>query len=514
MRSRVFSGAIDGLDAYVVEVEVDMQARLPGVATVGLPAVAVRESKERVRAAITNSGFAFPQRRITINLAPAGSKKEGTALDLPMAVGILRAAGMVEGERADQWMMVGELGLDGELRGVRGTLALAAAVAKAGLLGIIVPAENASEAALVEGIEVVGLSRLSEVAEFLRGSEKPRARPLSGEEISRSVAVPPVDLADVRGQAQARRALEIAAAGEHNLLLVGAPGAGKSLISRCLPGLLPELSPGEALEVSRIYSVAGLFRADVGLMRQRPFRAPHHTLTAQALVGGGGVPRPGEVTLAHHGVLFLDELPEFPRAVLEVLRQPLEDGFVTIGRARGSVCYPSHIMVVATANPCPCGRLGDPELPCTCLPQAVARYQSRVSGPLLDRIDLQIGVSRMRYSDLRGAAQGESTETVRQRVAAARQRQDQRLQHRPAGVRTNARMSRRELLKNCLLDDAAEGLMRAAMERFHLSARGHDRVLKVARTISDLDGKERIGVAELAEAIQLRTRGAEGVSPS
>lgn len=514
MRARVLSAAIDGLDAYVVDVEVDLQARLPGMATVGLPAVAVRESKERVRSAIANCGFEFPRRRITVNLAPAGSRKEGTALDLPIAVGILRAAGAIPGDRADRYLIVGELSLDGEVRPVRGVLAIAFAAAQAGLAGVVVPVGNAREAGLVDGIDVVPVVRLTQVVTWLRGEEPQPALPAipSQDLPERDPTLPVVDLADVKGQAEARRGLEVAAAGDHNLLMVGAPGAGKSLISRCLPGILPALSRPEALEVSRIYSVAGLLHSDAGLLRTRPFRAPHHTLTPQALIGGGSQPRPGEVTLAHHGVLFLDELPEFPRTVLEVLRQPLEDGEVTIGRARATVRYPARFTLVATANPCPCGRLGDPDLPCGCMPQAVQRYQGRVSGPLLDRVDLQIHVSRVRYPELRGATPGEPSRSVRERVERAREVQNERFADRPPASRTNAGMSRREVERYCSLSPDAERLLRAAMERFYLSARGHDRVLKVARTIADLAEEADIGAPHLAEAIQLRTRVAESAA--
>ena len=501
MLATTLSAAVTGIEGYLVEIEVDLSNGLPCFDIVGLPDVAVKEARERVRAAIKNSGLSFPLQRITVNMAPADVKKEGAAHALPLAVGILAAQGLVPSEILREVVLLGELALDGSLRPLHGVLPMVLAVRKAGKPKVLLPEQNLAEARIVEGVQCLPAADLREAVAILAGRQEPREG-IESEAAVASEPRPAEDLSDVKGQEQAKRALEVAAAGGHNLLMIGPPGSGKTMLARRLPGILPELTMDEALEVTKIYSIAGLLGAGVALVRRRPFRAPHHTTSMAGLAGGGRFPRPGEVSLAHHGVLFLDELPEFSREVLEVLRQPLEDGVVTISRAAGSLTYPSRFMLAAAMNPCPCGFAGDPSRPCRCTPVQIQRYRSRISGPLLDRIDVQIEVPRLKHEELMGNATGEDSATVRARVMEARERQARRLAGR--GIYCNAHMGARETREFCVLDEAGQNLLARATAQFGLSARAHHRLLKLARTIADLAGEERIGPQHLAEAIQYR----------
>ncbi len=502
--AKVCSCAVTGIDGFPVEVEVDISNGLPAFHMVGLPEVSVKESKDRVKTAIKNSGYSFPMEKVVVNLAPADVKKEGTGFDLPIATAILQASGMIPVEKVKEYLVSGELSLDGRLKPIKGVLPYALMAKEKGFKGIIIPEENADEAAMVQGIDVLPVNHLSQVVDFFSGFMRIPPHQFDLTETWHSgKSAEDIDFSDVRGQFHAKRALEIAAAGFHNILMTGPPGSGKSMMARRLPSILPGLAFEEALEVTRIYSVLGLMEDKRPCLAERPFRSPHHTISDAGLVGGGSPPMPGEISLAHNGVLFLDELPEFKKNVLEVLRQPIEDGQVAIARAGAKAVYPSKFMLVAAMNPCPCGYLADPDGKCTCTHAQIQKYQSKISGPLLDRIDIQIEVPRVSYTDLSGTDKEECSSTIRERVNRAGKIQQDRL--KSVSLFSNADMGSRHVKKFCLLDSACEKMLKKAVDMLGFSARACHCVLRVARTIADLDNSRELTPSHLSEAIQYRS---------
>lgn len=502
MLANVSSSSVIGIDAYMVKVEVDIARGLPSFTTVGLAEGAVRESKERVKAALKNSGYHFPAERITVNLAPADIKKEGSGFDLPIAIGILTATGVISHLALNDHLVIGELSLDGSVRPIKGALSMAVMAREHNLKGIYLPAENAMEAGVVEGIHVYPSTSLAQVVEALSGVESITPITVNRDALASNLSYD-IDFSDVHGQENVKRAVEIAAAGSHNLLMIGPPGSGKTMLAQRLSTILPVLTFEESLETSKVYSVMGLMPEGQGLIIVRPFRAPHHTISDAGLIGGGQTPKPGEVSLAHNGVLFLDEMPEFKKHVLEVLRQPMESAVVTISRAHATVSYPANFILVGAMNPCPCGFFGDPKRECRCSYREIQKYRARISGPLMDRIDIHTDVPPVPFKDLKGASQGQSSSDIRQRVMAAKMIQEKRFEK--TKIHSNARMNTRQIRKFCRTDEKSDELLERAMDRFGLSARAHSRILKIARTIADLAGAQDIEQAHVAEAIQYRS---------
>jgi magnesium chelatase family protein len=511
MLSRVYSCAVVGLEGVIVEVEVDYTNGLPGVTIVGLPDTAVQESRERVQTAVKNAGLHFPRHRIVVNLAPAVVRKEGPAYDLPIALGVVILAGYLPHETIEGALVIGELSLDGIVRHTRGMLPMAASARANGFKRMFVPEADAGEAALIPDLEVYPVKSLAHLVGHLSGREPIQPYQPSSDDQPEPLFTP-TDFAEIKGQEHVKRALEVAAAGGHNCLMVGSPGSGKTLLARALPGILPEMSIEESLDVTRIYSVADQLPAGTPLIKQRPFRAPHHTISHAGLVGGGNIPKPGEISLAHRGVLFLDEFPEFGTRVLEVMRQPMEDKVVTISRAKGSLTFSANFQLIAAMNPCPCGYWGDTQKACTCAPAVVTKYQKRISGPLLDRIDIHIEVPRVDYEKLSGDRLGETSEAIRKRVQAARDIQTQRYSSsrnsniEVSNIICNADMRIGEVRQFCQLQPEGQSLMRAAMSQLNLSARAYHRILKLSRTVADLAGSDEIQSQHLAEALQYRPK--------
>ncbi|MBI5267029.1 MAG: YifB family Mg chelatase-like AAA ATPase [candidate division Zixibacteria bacterium] len=505
MLSKTLSSATLGVEAYTVEVETDIQQQLPLFITVGLPDGAVRESKERVTAAIKNSDFVFPAKKITVNLAPADIKKEGSAFDLPIAVAILSATGQILRDRCDDFVMLGELSLDGAVRAVPGVLPMAMHLKpNNGVKGLLVPHENAREAAIAGTVPVYPVHSLKQAIHFLEDVSTIEPFTINIEDVFEQARRYLVDFSDVKGQESAKRALEVSAAGGHNIIMIGPPGSGKTMLARRVSTILPDMTVAEALETTKIHSVAGRLAKGAGMVATRPFRAPHHTVSYAGLVGGGSIPKPGEVSLAHHGVLFLDELPEFKKDILEMLRQPMEDHHVTISRAITTLTYPARFTLVAAMNPCPCGYHGDPTHECNCSSAEIQRYMSRISGPLMDRIDIHITVPSVKFKDLSGESKGETSEAIRHRVNEARQRQLYRFKDEK-GIFSNAQMESRDIRRFCVIDEKSQALLGLAIKKQGLSARAYDRILKVSRTIADLAGSDTIEMGHVAEAVHYRS---------
>lgn len=500
--AKVYSAGISGIDGYIVTVEVDLSNGLPAFDIVGLPDASVKESKERVKAAVKNSGFISPVKRITVNLAPADRKKEGPCFDLPITVAVMLASEQIAENAAEGCAFLGELSLDGMLRAVNGVLPMVIAAKENGIKKVFLPVENAGEASVVTGIDVVGIHSLSELVSYLNGKTEISPTVADIEKLFADGASHSLDFADVKGQKSAKRAIEVAVAGGHNILMIGSPGSGKSMLAQRIPSILPPMTFDEALETTKIYSVAGMLEAGTSLVTTRPFRSPHHTISAVGLIGGSSNPRPGEISLAHNGVLFLDELPEFQRIALEVMRQPLEDGKVNISRINASCTYPANVLLAASMNPCKCGYYGDPNGRCTCTPPQIRQYMGKISGPLLDRIDLHVEVPSVSFNDLSDDTPEETSAQIKKRIVNARKIQLER--YAEEGIFTNSQLSGAQIRKYCRITPQIREVLRSAFDNFGLSARAHDRILKVARTIADLDGEQDITISCIAEAIQYR----------
>ncbi|MBQ2671027.1 MAG: YifB family Mg chelatase-like AAA ATPase [Clostridia bacterium] len=505
MLSKIYSRGLSGIDGFPVSVETDISNGMPAFDIVGLPDTAVKEAKERVRSAIKNTGFKFPAKHIVINLAPASQRKEGSGYDLPMALSILTATEQLQvgDDYLEKCAFFGELSLDGSVNSINGVLPMVISAYRQGITDMFVPAENAGEAAVIEGVNVYPVESLKSLCDHFCDIKRMEKRTVDVQEFFRRSAESILDFCDVKGQENVKRALEIAAAGTHNVLLIGSPGTGKTMLAQRMPSILPDLTFDEALEVTKIHSISGLLSKEEPLILKRPFRSPHHTISPQGLSGGGAVPKPGELSLAHNGILFLDELPEFRRDSLESLRQPLEDGIVTISRVSGTLTYPCNIMLISSMNPCKCGYLGDPRRQCTCTPQQINRYRSKISGPLLNRIDIQVEVSNVDYDDLSSIEKGEKSAEIKKRVNAARKVQLER--YEGMNIYSNSQLDAGMLQKYCVLGDEENAILRAAFDNLGLSARAHSRILKVARTIADLEGSENIRAEHIAEAIQYRS---------